>query len=274
MELRKTTPSPCTTCTRGCCRRHTVNVGGYDAWAIARGLELSPLEFVVAVERDGPDAGGFLLAAGGPHHELALAKRPTGEAYEPCLFVLAMPDGSDRCGIYGLRPLVCRAYPAYTRSGLVGRRDDVLCPDEAWRDGALGAPGWYATLARHHVEHDIYELAVARWNYALIQCGPGATPTLAAYLAFVMAFYDGLEPLRAGVAPAAWSELCARWERQLDRGVSPLRRDCPELAPWAALLAAIRGLAGSFFAAVDDKLLADEYEAWETEQLIGGRDGR
>jgi len=263
------TANPCATCVIGCCHRHTVNVGGYDAWVIACGLQLTPDLFLRAVPLEGPGPRGFLLDPSGPSYQLALTKRPTDAEHEPCLFLVELPDGTGRCGIYPLRPLVCQTYPAYTRNGLVGRRDDVLCPDDAWRDGTLDQPVWYERLAYQHVEHDIYELVVARWNYRVLYGGRGTAYNLSDFLDYLVAIYERMEPVRAAVLAAEWPVLCADWERLLDRGVSPLHHECAELQRWAEPLAALRALVGGWFADELREHLADDMSVWEAAHAAG-----
>lgn len=261
--------NPCATCVIGCCHRHTVNVGGYDIWLIARGLELDPSQFAQPAALRAFDKPGFLLRPGGPRYELTLAKRPTGAEHEPCLFLVELPDGTGRCGIYPLRPLICRSYPATARGGMVIRRTDVLCPDGAWPDAALSTPEWYEQVARHNVEADIYSLVLSRWNYRVLYSRLENAYTFADFLVFLVQIYDQLEQARAALPPGQWRELCLRWEGCLDRLVSPLLHDCEELRPWAATVAAIRGAVGSFFAEDLHAHLADEMAAWEAERASG-----
>jgi Fe-S-cluster containining protein len=48
----------------------------------------------------------------------------------PCPNLLA----DMRCGIYEDRPLVCRIYPAEINPSVVLRRENKICPPEAWTD--------------------------------------------------------------------------------------------------------------------------------------------
>jgi Fe-S-cluster containining protein len=252
-------PSPCATCNRGCCQRYTVGVSGYDVQVIAQGLDLAPDQFLQAVAE--PGTCGFRLARDGPAYQLALAKRPTGAEHAPCIFLIELPDGSGRCGIYPLRPLICQSYPAYTRQGHVGRRDDVLCPDQAWRDGALDHPAWYERLAQYAAEFDIYELAVTRWNYHVQHGPPAPARDLQAYLSYLAQLYVQLEPVRAQVSD--WPTLCAAWDACLDRGGRPLRADCPELRPWQEVIDVIRATVGASLQTELDQQLLAEIDEWE-----------
>ncbi len=252
--------NPCPTCVRGCCHRHTVGVSGTDVQASALGLDLAPALFLQAIAE--PGVRGFLLSREGPAYQLALAKRPADTFPAPCLFLLELPDGTGRCGIYTLRPLVCQTYPAYTRNGLVGRRDDVLCPTEAWHDDTLTDPVWYERLAHQALAFDLYELVVARWNYHLLQNPPTPPRELADYYTYLTHIYAQLKLICAQVAD--WNAFCAAWDACLDRGAQPLRAACPELQPWQPTLDAIRSaVATSLPTTLAPQLLA-ELAQWET----------
>ena len=143
--------SPCATCTRQCCHHYTVTVTGYDAWVIARGLGMAPEQFLVIVEQREPNERGFLLDQSGSSFDIALDKAPATQPEKPCLFWFGLPSGVGRCGIYALRPYVCQTYPAFLVKGAVTRREDVLCPTPAWRDGVLQEPRWRDRLLEMQV---------------------------------------------------------------------------------------------------------------------------
>jgi len=237
--------SPCATCTRGCCRRHLVTVSGYDTWLIATSLRLAPEQFLVAVEQAAPDDTGFLLDRSGQTYDIALDKARTRAREQPCVFWIGLPGGAGRCGIYPVRPHVCQTYPATLRDGLSERREDVLCPRPAWRDGTLQQPVWLRTLHSMHVEHDIYRLFTARWNGHVTRAAEPEQVSLAGYYGCLLRFYDRLAPSRERVAPAEWAALCERWAGHLLRGRSPLAGEVPELRPWAWLFRDVVGLADS-----------------------------
>jgi Fe-S-cluster containining protein len=263
--------SPCATCVLGCCYRHTINISGYDLWLLANGLELQPTEFVQAVPVLFPSPRAFRLAESGVWYQLALQKRPTAAEHQPCIFLLELPGQLGRCGVYGLRPGVCRSYPAYLRNGLVGRRDDVLCPDDAWYNGELDAPQWRADLIQQFVEFDIYELAVARWNFAAESGILPTTATLDQFLDYLMQFYHQLAALRAQWSPDQSNLMINAWESCLDRLVSPLTTECVELEPWAEKLTAIRLISNSFFAN-PFPMWDEELAAWEAQTISASVD--
>jgi Fe-S-cluster containining protein len=239
--------NPCSACTLGCCYRYDVNISGYDAWVIAHGLQLPPEQFLSIIVEPHPTVSSIKLDRSEVGYQLVLAKRPTLQAHQPCVFLIELPNGTGRCGIYNLRPQICRTYPAYLRNGIVGRRDDVLCPDDAWRDGILDAPIWYEQLISQFVEADIYELAVARWNFAVLQMPQLEAITPAGFYTYLLEFYDRLTPLRAGLPAAEWAAMCRAWDACIDHGVSPLLTERAEMQPWQATLDAIRAVGNSFF---------------------------
>jgi hypothetical protein len=123
----------------------------------------------------------------------------------------------------------------------------VLCPDDAWRDGILDAPIWYEQLTSQFVEADIYDLAVARWNFYVLQTPQLEVISLAGFYSYLLEFYARLEPLRAGLSAAEWAAMCRLWDVCLDHGISPLLTERDEMRPWMATLDAIRAVGNSFF---------------------------
>lgn len=239
--------NPCAACTLGCCHRYNVNISGYDAWVIANGLQLPPEQFLSVIVETSLTEDSIMLDRSGISHQLVLAKRPTLQENQPCMFLIELPNGSGRCGIYHLRPQICRTYPAYLRSGVVGRRGDVLCPDDAWRDGILDDPNWYEQLASQFVEADIYELVVARWNFYVLQTPQPEVISLAGFYSYLLEFYARLERLRAHLPAADWAAMCRVWDTCFDDGVSPLLTERPEMRSWQATIDTIRAVGNSFF---------------------------
>jgi Fe-S-cluster containining protein len=106
--------SPCATCTIGCCYR-------YDAWVIAHGLQLPPEQFLSTIVETNPTTSSIMLDRSGISHQLVLAKRPTLQEHQPCVFLIELPNGAGRCGIYNLRPQICRTYrPTYVTGSSAG----------------------------------------------------------------------------------------------------------------------------------------------------------
>src|SRR4051794_16971621 len=132
-------PSPCAECPAYCCRLTVAPLSGYDMWRIARGLEYPSDRFVAFRTARRADSHSYYLERSGPAYYITLDKVGEGAARR-CTFLLELPGGAARCGIYGLRPTVCRTYPAVMHGVEIEKRTDVLCPDGSWLDGSLQAP--------------------------------------------------------------------------------------------------------------------------------------
>jgi Fe-S-cluster containining protein len=239
--------SPCATCTLGCCRYYLVTITGYDAWVIANGMQLAPEQFLITVPQKVPSNRGFLLDRSEQTYDIALDKVPVEGNEKPCIFWLEMPSGVGRCGIYSLRPYVCQTYPAYFVDGEVTRRDDVLCPNEAWHDGTLQQDIWRDRLQRMQVEFDIYGLAVARWNYHVSHTPHLEKISVLGYYTYLMNFYTCLAPLRQQLNAVEWQAMCKSWSAACFKNRSPLAEKIDEMAPWATVIDGIRSVANHFF---------------------------
>jgi Fe-S-cluster containining protein len=225
--------NPCATCTRRCCHHYLVTVTGYDAWVIASGLRMAPEQFLVAVPQQTTNGRGFLLEAEGPTFEIALDKAAARTKEKPCVFWLGLPSGGGRCGIYSLRPFVCQTYPAFMQDGLVQRREDVLCPGTAWRDGTLQHPVWRDRVCRMQVELDLYSRIVERWNAHINGGGLGS---ILGYYAYLMHVYERLNPVRRSVGDEEWVGVAEAWSAALQGGISPLISAVPTMARWQEVL--------------------------------------
>jgi Fe-S-cluster containining protein len=226
--------SPCAECTRGCCKRYTVTVTGYDVWRIASSLRLAPEQFLAVVRQREPNQRGFKLDASDTRYDIALDKAPARGTHKPCVFWLPLGDGRGRCGIYAQRPYVCQTYPAILGPDMLAlRREDVLCADTDWRDGTLEAPIWRERLFHMAVEFDMYAYFVAHWNAMLNSSSAEAVhPSL--YFAYLIERYRRLEAIRSAYGDPQWQALCQEWAAQYLRGASPLttsNEPSPALAP-------------------------------------------
>jgi Fe-S-cluster containining protein len=240
--------SPCALCTRRCCHNYLVVITGYDAWVIANGLRLAPEQFLIAVPQHDPSPRGFRLGPDAQTFDIALDKAPARTKKKPCVFWVGMPSGVGRCGIYPYRPHVCQTYPATIQGGVAVRREDVLCADDAWRDGRLQAPIWRERLVRMQIEYDIYALAVARWNERVARASRPEQLSVLTYFTYLMHFYARLEPVRAAAGDERWQALCERWAACLARGEHPLTADAAALAPWSFIIDDIRADGDTFLA--------------------------
>jgi Fe-S-cluster containining protein len=168
-----------------------VTVTGLDVFRISGGLGLAPEQFAVCVPMD--EAAGFRLDGGEQRYRLALDKRRDGELAGWCVFWLPLGSRAGRCGIYELRPQVCQVYPATLYDGEVVRRDDVLCPADAWGPGsALAGPAWRERVERQYAELELDAIVNERWNARESLPSPPAEAYMA-YLGWLLEVYSRLD---------------------------------------------------------------------------------
>jgi Fe-S-cluster containining protein len=194
----------CDTCHAGCCRAYNLIITVFDALQISRDLNLPVAEFVTMfpavpqlVEKMGKlhrplkfsDPGledtQFFIALKRVESRLVpgtvkcyflqewqRSEPVTGRGDHPGATVAA------RCGIYGSRPLMCRAYPSFLHEGALGYVTNpapselsksnaiyTLCP-EKWDSAAAGAD---PTPVIHQLVLNKYEIEfqnklIEEWN--------------------------------------------------------------------------------------------------------------
>ncbi len=167
-------PGPCDGCISGCCRGYHVVLTGGDAFRIARGLALPPNDFC-ELRWLGEEQGRYRILLNGlpgaepRYYRLALRRLPGDHPrYEKrCNFLLTVGERG-RCGIYDLRPAVCRTYPT-------GLGDDgavhleaggQYCP-EPWSLERIDVPAF--RLRHQHRDRQIalWDALVDGWNARL-----------------------------------------------------------------------------------------------------------
>jgi Fe-S-cluster containining protein len=248
--------SPCTACSKRCCHDYVVTVNSYDVWRLARGLRLDPRQFVVPVRPYDPASHGFRLEPGGVRHQLALDKVPGSPEHRACVFWMPVGPDAGRCGVYPLRPGVCRTYPAALVDGTVSRREDVLCPTEGWRHGELDDPAWKRRLDHLHVAYDIHGLLLTRWNLHVEQTAHPERLSFHGFLTYLLAFHEALVPVWELLGAEDFDVLASGWAARAASGTSPLATYVPDLAGSAAVFAGVRAVAATFF--VEDGACAED----------------
>lgn len=183
--------SPCSTCHEGCCRDYLVTVSGLDVYRISAGLGLAPSQFTVPTAFGDPPSG-FRVDGSNRRYRLSLDKQTNGGAAGWCVFWMPFDSGLGRCGIYALRPGVCRSYPATMVDGEVALRPDLMCPDGAWGlDSGLFTERWRGRAERQYAELEIDAHVNRRWNdSAPLTDDPGEG--YAHYLDWILGVYGGL----------------------------------------------------------------------------------
>jgi Fe-S-cluster containining protein len=204
------TRDPCATC-GACCRSYVVPVCGHDVWSISARQRLGPEQFLITYPQreEGPD--GFRLQQDGPTYGLALDKQGPLRAEGPCIFLLRLGGGHDRCGIYAERPVVCRSYPMSLWRDAVVQRDDALCPPASWSAGDVALPAWRDALQRQRMRFDVYHEVVARWNARVAEPGGSAPRTLPAYFSYLLNVYDRLDRLERELGAPAMAQIEVAW---------------------------------------------------------------
>ncbi|HEX5414891.1 MAG TPA: YkgJ family cysteine cluster protein [Chloroflexota bacterium] len=241
--------NPCKTCSL-CCRSYAVPVNGQDVWRIWRSQRLPPDKFVVPVEvaKDRPDA--LRLSADGGPILLILDTRAKEAHPGPCIFLLDLPGGHDRCGIYVDRPAACRAYPmVQTRDGIVVK-PKALCPSESWTADDTRKESWSRVVREADVQHDIYSLVVANWNEHVGHY-PERQFTLDEFYGYLFNVYERIAALDALVTPEDKRAVHTSW------GHAAAGDDKRAAQPWHWYVEQILQIVGAFYPRVNPSVTAD-----------------
>ncbi|MBC8076283.1 MAG: YkgJ family cysteine cluster protein [Chloroflexales bacterium] len=184
----------CRACEGRCCTAYTVPLTGDDVWRIVQGQRLAPIAFVQRDPESTPTTTGFLLRPGGATYGIALRHQPGRRNEWPCIFLMHLRDGVQRCGIYAHRPLACQTYPMRLQPTGVAPRDDMLCPPGSWAGIAQHPGAWHERLLQQDRQWQRYAVVVQAWNTAVRRCPPSGGFVLDQYLAYLVAAYDTLNP--------------------------------------------------------------------------------
>jgi len=222
--------SGCQGCNGQCCFAYVVPVCGYDVYAIATRLLLSIEQFVAVLVENEPTPTGFHLDLEKETYTLALDKQAPQGPGRPCTFLVTLPDGHRRCGIYAHRPLVCQTYPTKLHHGAVTVRDDIACPRDAWSISGMDLPAWRASLLRMDMEWAIYAIVVEQWNAVVSTSLSSAPRNPEDYFAYLMTVYRALEAVRPTMATGNVHDATDLWaSAPTSQGADP--------PPWRAMLA-------------------------------------
>src|SRR5688500_315363 len=201
--------NPCATCGE-CCRSYMVPVFGQDVWLLSTRQRLSPEQFCLIYPEKEPRPEAFWLEAGGQRYSLALDKKGSFALKKACIFLMELPGGNARCGVYNDRPSVCRSYPMSLWSGVVAQRRETLCPPNSWPLAEVTHPRWAVALRRLCMVLDIYGEMVTRWN-ARVAAHPGYSFALLEFFSFLMNFYDRLDGLSREIGAEGMTLVEATW---------------------------------------------------------------
>lgn len=175
-----------------CCMATRVVVTGSDIWRISQAMELMPWNFTLYCPVDRGVSDGFQLKPGGEYYQVILARRiPTGSdeagnaPTAPCRFLWRLPDGHAQCGLGGLKPLVCEAYPAVLRTGgssVALAAESPTCTCRQWAATDLEGESDMARLLALREETAEYSEIVAHWNHDLSSEGDRTYKEFCSYL--------------------------------------------------------------------------------------------
>lgn len=230
-------PNPCASCHAKCCSNLLVTVKGHDVWRISRELHLPPEQFVAFLRASEPKVPSFKLDHGDDWWSMVLTKAPSRRKHRPCIFLVETPGGYRRCGIYALRPDVCRVYPLRHSRGVLGLRDDRLCPERSWNLASMDLAPWRTAFLRDALEDAIYGRVLERWN-CFVDSSPAEVrlhPLV--FIDYLINAYDRLQPMREALRPT-WPSVLAYFGEVIRRGLSPWDRLGNGLSPtpeWALL---------------------------------------
>ncbi|MBO0687427.1 MAG: YkgJ family cysteine cluster protein [Candidatus Dormibacteraeota bacterium] len=180
----------CLDCDGRCCRRYLVPLTCSDVHLVSRALALSPEQFVTLVPQAEEEPAGIRLSAAAPPFAMVLQRREPISEHPPCIFLMELPGGTARCGVYAHRPRVCRTFPARLRQDGMEIQSEIPCSAGSWKLARMDLPRWRNELIRSEMEQALHRIVVARWNAAL----GGADATPADFFRFAMALCDRLEP--------------------------------------------------------------------------------
>ncbi|CAA9265341.1 MAG: hypothetical protein AVDCRST_MAG77-2798 [uncultured Chloroflexi bacterium] len=201
--------NPCDTCS-ACCRSYAVPLCGHDVWQISARQRLSPEQFVLLYPEQEPRPEAFQLEAGGQPYTLVLDKKGRFALKSACVFLVELPGGHARCGVYGHRPVVCQSYPMSMWSRVVRPRRETLCPPDSWPPAAVTNPRWAAALQRLCLHQDIYCEVVTRWN-ARVAAHPERGFALMEFFSFLLNVYQRLDAIRQELGEEGMARVEASW---------------------------------------------------------------
>lgn len=194
----------CHDCNGACCRRYLVPVHGFDLHRLTRSQQLPVEAFARFSPTDPGSRGAFRLSRDDRSFRITLAHRDGGST---CTFLLELPGGAGRCGVYPHRPDVCAVFPMEMSAGVPVVRDDVACPPGRWEP--LDSAVWAPALDRAELEWRIYETALERWDGWVRRRAAGDPADPAMLLAWLADLYTRLDPIRAELGEAGLAAAAA-----------------------------------------------------------------
>jgi len=132
---------------------------------------MSPTIFAAARPVHGVQAGADGVRLGTVETwELRLRRAVAGDAAvgeggaKRCLFLMHLGPGLNRCGVYAIRPMICRTFPTAVTADGVFAGSSAVCPDGAWDGLSLDARSIRASHSSAATERERWRAFLAVWN--------------------------------------------------------------------------------------------------------------
>jgi len=229
-------------------------------------LGIEPTSFLAFAQMETDSPYHFRLDISEEAYCLALNMREQPDGSRRCIFLMELPGGQTRCGIYSLRPIACRAYPLTLAEDGVVVKPWAMCPERFLVPSQPDIDSWQQELERHDMEFSIYALLVESWNRRAMTLPKSQELNFRPLVDFVMEFYQRLEPSREAVTVQEWPGIWKHWRRFTGAGVNPLSRhvnDAEGSESWRwwvesirrAVVQSVQALASH---AVDPEMLPEE----------------
>lgn len=231
--------NPCRNCSR-CCRAYLVPITGRDIWRIWRSQRLAPSKFSLPVEVEDKRPDAFRLVANGEPHILILDKAGELRPDSPCVFLMQLPGGFDRCAIYQDRPAACRAYPMVPAAERVAVNPRALCPPNSWSEVDTGKSTWRVIVREADLEYDVYSLVVAHWNDRVARY-PARQFALDEFCGFIFNVYERIATLDQLISAEDRQAIRSSW------GHAAAGDDERAARPWIQYVEEIQKILGSFY---------------------------
>jgi Fe-S-cluster containining protein len=181
-----------------CCHTTVVVPTGRDLWRLSRELGVPLASFLVCFATPKARRDAFALDHSDQRFRLALAKGPArGRGPAPCIFLLRTRQGHHRCGVFGLRPGVCRTFPCELTEGVVSV-GGTECSCRTWGITDVDLSEERAALEHRQRESEEYCGLVEQWNARIVTSSPDVEVTLDDYCDFLLRAYDALTEREQG----------------------------------------------------------------------------
>lgn len=189
--------SPCDLCIAGCCRSFNLVIDGFDAYRLARSLTLRILDFAELRWAETADDEHRIVLDGNAarHYRMVLIRVPDLHPEHPlrCVFLINVGDRA-RCGVYDLRPGMCRTYPSHVSEGLVATNGGKYCPPNAWRLETMNLPYFRLQHQFKAQQRAIYHRLIEHWNNRVSAARRRTSDDFFAYLVHCYSQLEGDHP--------------------------------------------------------------------------------